>query len=113
MVVEIIKYYKTEHYKKITDEEIKDKQVELDKLILENQKSTKHKLVELDKLILENQQKIDYYKSLKQQIIDVNKEKELIKEEKRKIAKQKRKFELEQYRINDIDVDKFINSMLK
>ena len=86
----------------------------------------KEKQTELDKLILENQQKIDYYKSLEQQIIDVNKEKEIIKEEKRKIAivkekmaQQKRefdeekfKFELEKDRINDIDVDKFINSVL-
>jgi len=86
----------------------------------------KEKQTELDKLILENQQKINYYKSLEQQIIDVNKEKEIIKEEKRKIAivkekmaQQKRefdeekfKFELEKDRINDIDVDKFINSVL-
>ncbi len=86
----------------------------------------KEKQTELDKLILENQHKIDYYKNLEQQIIDVNKEKDIIKEEKRKIAivkekmaQQKRdfdeekfKFELEKDRINDIDVDKFINSVL-
>ena len=77
---------------------------------------------ELDKLILENQQKINHYASLEQQIMDVQKEKELIKEEnikiaivKEKLAQQKRdldddkfKFELEKDRINDFDIDKFI-----
>jgi hypothetical protein len=126
---------------------IKEKQTELDKLILDNQQKIdyynnleqqiidvnkekeiiKENQTKLDKLILDNQQKIDYYKSLEQQIIDVNKEKEIIKEEKRKIiivkekmAQQKRnfdeekcKFELEKDRINEIDVDNFINSVLE
>jgi hypothetical protein len=57
MVVEIIKNYKTNNDEKIIHE---------------------NKQFKLDKLILENQQKIDYYKSLEQQIIDVNKEKKKI-----------------------------------
>jgi hypothetical protein len=120
------------HYEKL---ELKYKQEKemieqgKNKLLLEKEDKSiliKEKQTELDKLILENQQKIDYYKSLEQQIIDVNKEKDIIKEEKRKIAivkekmaQQKRdfdeekfKFELEKDRINDIDVDKFINSVL-
>ena len=101
---------------------IKFRQNELDKLILENKILIELKQNELDKLILENQQKINHYASLEQEIINVQKEKELIKEEKRKIAivkeklaQQKRelddnkfKFELEKDRINDFDIDKFI-----
>jgi hypothetical protein len=101
---------------------IKVKNDELDKLISDNKKIIKEKQNELDKLILENQQKIDYYASLEQQIIDIQKEKEFIKEDKRKISiakdklsQQKRelddnkfKFELEKDRINDFDIDKFI-----
>ena len=102
---------------------------ERNKFLLEKDQTgiiMKEKQIELDKIILENQQKINYYKSLEQQIIDVNKEKELVKEEKRKIAivkqkmaqqkkdfdEEKFKFELEKDRINDIDVDKFINSVI-
>ena len=108
------------------NKKIVEKKEELDKLIIENDKITKNKQNELDKLILENQQKIDYYKNLEQQIIEVNKEKEIIKEEKRKIAivkekmaqikrnldEEKFKLELEKDRINDINVDDFINSNL-
>jgi len=103
-------------------ESIKLKQNELDKLILENKDSIKLKQNELDELILENQRKINHYASLEQQIIEIQKEKELIKEEKRKISiakdklsQRKRdldddkfKFELEKDRINDFDIDKFI-----
>lgn len=99
------------------NKKIVEQKDELNRLILEN---------ELDQLILENQQKIDHYKNLEQQIIEVNKEKEIIKEEKRKIAivkekmaqikrnldEEKFKLELEKDRINDVNVDEFINSIL-
>ena len=81
---------------------------------------------ELTKLILENQQKITHYKSLESQILSIDKDKQIILEEKQKLtivkakmAKNKRefddeklKFEIEKDRINDIDIDKFLNSEL-
>ena len=123
-----IHYEKRElQYKKEMIEQEQEKKMIKKEMFEQEQKGIliKEKQTELDKLILENQTKIDYYKDFEQQIIDVNKEKELIKEEKRKIAivkekmaQQKRafdeekfKFELEKDRINDID--KFINLVLK
>ena len=108
------------------NKKIVEQKDELNKLILVNERINKNKQNELDKLILENQQKIDHYKSLEQELIKVNKEKELIKEEKRKIAickekmaqikrnldEKKFKFELEKDRINDVNVNEFINSIL-
>jgi hypothetical protein len=70
---------------------IESKNKELDKLMVENKTLIKEKQTELDKLILENHQKIDYYKSLEQQIIDVNKEKDIIKEEKERLQLLKKK----------------------
>ena len=119
----------TNYFKSNSDIHYEKRELQYKKEMIEQEQKgilIKEKQTELDKLILENQTKIDYYKDFEQQIIDVNKEKELIKEEKRKIAivkekmaQQKRdfdeekfKFELEKDRINDIDVDKFINSVL-
>jgi len=147
-IFDIIKDFK-ENYKKKYDKELTEEQLEeqkeklnklilknekinkykqnsLDRLILENERINKDKQNELDKLILENQQKINHYKNLEQEIIKVNKEKEIIKEEKRKIAickekmaqikrnldEEKFKLELEKDKINDINVDEFINSIL-
>jgi hypothetical protein len=81
---------------------------------------------ELDKLILYNQQQIEHYKSLEEKIISIEKDKEIILEEKRKIAickeimaknklefdNEKLQFEIHKDRINDFDIDKFINSEL-
>jgi hypothetical protein len=108
------------------NKKIVEQKDELNRLILENKRINKDKQNELDKLILENQQKIDHYRNLEQEIIKVNKEKEIIKEEKRKIAickekmaqikrnldEEKFKLELEKDRINDVNVDEFINSIL-
>jgi hypothetical protein len=130
----LIKLYQdTPKYFRSEDENIKHElkqkedllEQEKNKLAKEKEQNgilIKEKQNELDKLILENQQKINHYTSLEQQIIDIQKEKEFIKEEKRKISiakdklsQQKReldddkfKFELEKDRINDFDIDKFI-----
>ena len=83
-----IHYEKRElQYKKEMIEQEQEKKMIKKEMFEQEQKGIliKEKQTELDKLILENQTKIDYYKSLEQQIIDVNKEKELVKEEKRKI----------------------------
>ena len=131
----LIKLYQDKpEYFKSEDAELKQKEelIEQGKIELSKEKELfergingiliKEKQNELDKLILENKQKINHYVSLEQEIINVQKEKELIKEEKRKIAivkeklaQQKKdlddnkfKFELEKDRINDFDIDKFI-----
>jgi hypothetical protein len=114
---------KSEKNKILTDKELLIKHEQ--KIISENQIIIKQK-EELDKLILENHQKINYYKNLEDQIISINKDKAIIQEEKRKLAivkekmaknkkefdDEKLKFLIEKDRINEIDIDKFINSVL-
>ncbi len=111
MVFDIIRNYKKDQ---LTQE-----------LITDNEELIKQK-EELDKLILYNQQQIEHYKSLEDKIISIEKDKEIILEEKRKIAickeimaknklefdNEKLQFEIHKDRINDFDIDKFINSKL-
>ena len=103
-----------------TEKQLITKQIEC--ITIQKEELSKQK-EELDKLILYNQQQIQHYKSLEEKIISIEKDKEIILLEKQKIAickekmaKSKRefddeklKFEIEKDRINNFDIDKFLN----
>ena len=134
LTTHIEKIISNEFQKISTDKELIIKQKEeLYKLLIEHEQKLlidKQLIIEqkeeLDKLLLENHEKINYYKSLESQIISISNDKNIILEEKRKLAivkekmaKNKREFDNEKLKfliekdsINDFDIDKFINSIV-